>query len=40
MAVKKRAVTLSEWYNRQDFIAAFLKSCRRYKWRRKDEAER
>lgn len=39
MAVKKRAVTFAEWYNWQNFITAYLKCRRRYKWRRKDEGD-
>lgn len=39
MAVKKGAVILAKWYNRQNFITAFLECRRRYRWRRKDEGE-
>lgn len=38
MVVKKGAVIYANLYSKQNFIAAFLKSCRRYRWR-KDEAE-
>jgi hypothetical protein len=39
MAVKERAVIFTKWYNKQNFIAAFLKCRRRYKWQRKDDGE-